>query len=234
MVARTDYDTDPYARHLPSVGGGLDPNLETVVGLRPDLVVAWETAGKAPLRERLEQLGIPVFAIQTQDTADIFANVRRLGHLTGRDAAADSLTHSIRAELAAVGASVAELPRPSVLYVVGTDPPMTPGPQTFIVQLIGIAGGRTAFPDLEALWPQVSMEEIVRRQPDRVLLPAAGAPAAATDALGGPGWRELRAVQCGNIAIVDSELLNRPGPRVGQAARALRDAIHQDPGGCPS
>ena len=230
VVARTDYDTDPYARHLPSVGGGLDPSLETLLGLHPDLVVAWETAGEAQLRERLEALGIPVFAVQTQDTTGVFANVRRLGHLTRQDSAADSLARSIRADLAAVRASVAGRSSPSVLYLIGADPPMTPGPNSFIAQLIGIAGGRMVFPELVSEWPQVSTEEIVRRQPERVIWPVAGSDSQrmrdALRTLAGPGWRELRAVRCGQVAFVEPDLLHRPGPRIALAARELRDAIH--------
>lgn len=233
LVGRTDFDTEPHLAHLPSVGGGLDPSLEALVALRPELVIAWETAGGAPLRHRLEALGIPVFAVQTQDTAAVFANVERLGHLTGRDRAADSLAARIRAGLDSVRASVAGLPRPSVLYVVGTDPAMTAGPRTFVTQLIGVAGGSTIFPDLEQDWPQLSLEEIVRRQPEVVIVPVEEETdtAAALSRLDAPGWRELRAVRCGGVRVVDETLLHRPGPRIAESARVLRRAIHRRPAG---
>lgn len=232
VVGRTDYDREAYVRHLPSVGGGLDPSPEALLALRPDLVIAWETAGGATLRHRLEALGVPVFAVRTQDTADVFANVARLGHLTGRDRAADSLARRIRAGLDSVRASVAGLPRPTVLYVVGTDPAMTAGPGTFVSELIGVAGGRNAFSDVRQEWPQISREEIVRRRPETVILPVdAGIDSAAALArLDAPGWRELGAVRRGEVRVVDGELLNRPGPRIAEAARALRRAIHPGAG----
>ena len=229
LVARTDYDNAPELQHLPSVGGGLDPSLEALLAHRPDLVIAWEAAGGTPLRHRLETLGIPVFGVRTQDTTDVLANVRRLGQLTGRDRAADALAARIRAGLDSVRVSVEGRPRPTVFYAVNLDPPMDAGPNTFIAQLIEVAGGRLAFSDAgtdsRRLSPQLSLEEIIRRQPEVVILPVEGNPEAALAALRGPGWRELEAVQCGRVALVDAELLNRPGPRIAEAARALRDAI---------
>ncbi|CAN5756799.1 ABC transporter substrate-binding protein [soil metagenome] len=227
IVGRTRYDDLPEVAHLPSVGGGLDPSLEALVALQPDLVLAVETAGGSRIRGLLEELGIPVFTIAPQDTSDIFRNLQRLGHLVGRDGAADSIARQVRAELEAVRTSVRGQQQPTVFYVVGIDPPMTAGPQTFITQLIGVAGGRAAFPDVQALWPQISLEEILHRQPDIVLLPVGKDSAASLARLRGePGWRELRAVREGRITTVPADLMNRPGPRIGEAARLLRDALH--------
>jgi iron complex transport system substrate-binding protein len=229
VVGRTRYDTAPGMAHLPSVGGGLDPSVETLLSLQPDLVVSWDKEKGGALRQRLEEMGIPVFAVRTRDTTDVFRNVERLGRLVGRDAAADSLTAAMRADLEAVRASVAGRERPSVLYVVWNDPPMTAGPETFIAQVIGAAGGRTVFPDLEQDWPQVSMEEIVRRQPDVVVVPVGEDRVhSLARVLDAPGWRSLRAVREGRVVEVPTDLMNRPGPHLGEAARAMRDALHPE------
>lgn len=226
IVGRTRYDEAPELAALPSVGGGLDPSLETLVSLRPELVIAWASEKRSAVRYRLEEMGIPVFAVDPQDTADVFRSIHALGALTGRSPAADSLAASIRGELEEVRASVAGRPRPSVFFVVWNDPPMTAGPETFVAQLIGVAGGRTVFPDLRANWPQVSMEEIVRRQPEVVVLPVGEDGALSLERLrDAPGWRDLRAVREGRVATVPADLVSRPGPHVGAAARALRDAI---------
>ncbi|CAN5876639.1 ABC transporter substrate-binding protein [soil metagenome] len=227
VVARTDYDEAPEVAHIPSVGGGLDPSLEALVALQPELVITWREAANPRLRPRLEELGIPVFAVSTEDTSAIFSNIERFGHLTGLDGAADSLARSIRAELEAVRASVAGLPTRSVLYVVGMEPPMIAGPGTFIVQLIGVAGGRTVFPDLRSHWPQLSLEELLRRDPEIVLLSVGewshDAPRRMRTA---PGWQEMPAVREGRVIEVPAALVNRPGPRIGESARLLRDALH--------
>jgi iron complex transport system substrate-binding protein len=226
LVARTRYDTDPALAELPSLGGGLDPSLEALVALRPELVVVFETAGGSPLGRQLERVGVPVFGVAPEDTADAFAIIGQLGDLAGREAAADSLASTLRAELDAVRRSVAGLDTPSVFYVAGLDPLLTPGPHTFVSELIGVAGGRVLFPELTQHWPQGSLEQVVRRQPDVVLVPVGDAEVRLKAILGAPGWRDLRAVREGRVVPLDAELLSRPGPRLGEAARALRAAIH--------
>jgi len=227
LVGRTDFDTGMGIDSLPSVGGGLDPSLETIVSLRPDLVVSWETSGPAPLGDRLRAMGIPVFAVKTEDTTDVFRTVASLGRLTGRGAAADSLARALRGELEAVRRSVAGQPRPSVFYMAWYDPPTTAGRGTFIAQLIDLAGGRSLFPEASALWPNVSLEEMVRRQPDFIVIPDAENGAARVRELRTtPGWRELRALREGRAVLLPAEVVNRPGPRIGEAARRLRDALH--------
>jgi iron complex transport system substrate-binding protein len=224
LVGRTDFDTDPALDSLPSVGIALDPNLEKLASLRPDLVIGWETH-KPQLRERLTGLGIPVFAVKTEDTTDVFRAIRNLGRLAGRAPTADSMATRLRGELESVRASVEGLPRPSVFFVVWNDPPMTAGPGTFVMQLIGVAGGKPVFPEVKELWPTVSMEEIVRRQPDVVVIPVGESGTPRFDARS-PGWRELRAMR--GPVLIPAELVNLPGPGVGETARRLRDALHPE------
>lgn len=227
LVGRTDFDRDSAVIGLPSVGGGLDPSLEALTALRPDLVVSFETERDATLRTRLRELGIPVYGLAAQDTADVFRAARNLGVLAGRGSGADSLAAAIRAELDAVRRSVAGRPAPSVLYVAWVDPPMIAGPTTFISELIRLAGGRPLFEDIRQEWPTVSIEEIVSRRPQVVVIPAGAGAEFSADALrGAPGWRELAASPGTRVAEVPVAVVNRPGPRLGEAARALRDAIH--------
>ena len=229
MAGRTDFDTGPEVAGLPSVGGGLDPSLETLAALRPDLVLSWETSADAALRTRLRELGIPTYSVAANDTADVFRTLANVGTLAGRRREADSAAAAIRAELDAVRRSVAGRPAPTVLYVAWVDPPMTAGPTTFIAELIRTAGGRPLFEDAKQEWPTVSLEEIVSRRPDVVVIPAGeGAQFSVAALRGVPGWRELEAFRAGRAREVPVEVVNRPGPRLGQAARALRDAIHPD------
>jgi ABC-type Fe3+-hydroxamate transport system substrate-binding protein len=225
LVARTDYD-DPALAHLPSVGGGLTPSLEVLASLRPDLVIAWEEAGTARVRPRLEELGIPVFAVQTRDTAAIFANIERFGRLTGLDRQADSVAAHLRAELLAVHASVAGRRAPAVAYMVSLDPPMIAGSELFIGEVIGVAGGRNLFPEVTAGSPQISLEEIVRRRPEIVVLPVGDDPQVVERLRRVAGWRELFADGRTRIVTVPVDILHRPGPAIARAARILREAIH--------
>jgi len=93
--------------------------------------------------------------------------------------------------------------------------------------VIEVAGGRNVFADQAALWPTVSIEEIVRRQPDYVVVPRGEQGMERVEAMKrAPGWRELRALREGRGVMVPAEVVNQPGPRLGEAARAMRDAIH--------
>lgn len=229
LVGRTDFDKGAAVERLPSVGGGLDPSIEKLVALRPDLVLGWETSGRAELRDRLTALGIPVFSVKLEDTTDVFRSTRNLGRLMAVERTADSLAASIRRELDAVRASVAGAARPSVFFVVWNDPPMTAGPRTFVSHVIEVAGGRNVFADQQALWPNVSLEEMVRRQPDFVVVPVGEGGTMRIEALKtAVGWRELRAVREGRIVSVPAQVVNQPGPHLARAARAMRDAIHPE------
>lgn len=227
IVGRTRYDVAPEVASVASVGGGLDPSLEAIVALHPDVVISWENDRRQRTRDKLAALHIPVLSLRTEDTTDAFRVIQRLGALTGRSPAAAALAARVRAEFHAVARSVAGRPSPVVFYVVYNDPPMTASPATFIGQLIELAGGRLAFPERGALWPTVSVEALVQRQPDVIVLPVGEKGVITLEKLRStPGWRDLAAVRDGRVATVPSNLVNRPGPRLGDAARTLRDAIH--------
>lgn len=235
VVARTRYDLEPELAHLPSVGGGLDPSLESLVAVGPDLVLAFETASESRVRPRIEAVGIPVFAIQTEDTADIYRNITNLGRLVGRDSAAAALLASIRGELADIRATVPPGRRPRVVYVASIDPPIVAGRGTYLGELIGLAGGDLVPEEVGGggYWPQISLETLVHEQPDVVVLPVGSDPTSTVERLRGePGWRELRAVREGRIAPVPTDLMSRPGPRIPEIARLLREAFERH-GGAP-
>lgn len=231
LVARTDYD-EGVVEYLPSVGGGLTPSLELIASVEPDLVVVWEEAAGARIRPRLEALGIPVFAAQTRDTADIFANIERLGALAGMQASADSLAAWVRSEFDAVRASVVGLRAPRVLYLVGVDPAMVAGPNLFVGEALSVAGAENVFPDVDEASPQMSVEEIVRRRPEIVLLPVSGpGDASIAQLIATPGWAELYASGETRFEALPADLLQRPGPGIAAAAWLLRDVTHPESAG---
>lgn len=227
LVARTRFDVAPEVQQLPLVGGSVDPSIEMIVSLKPDLVVSWESDKRQAFGERLATIGIPVFMLRTQDTSDVFHGLASLGTLTGHDADAARVSKALRAQLAAVRTSVESLPVPRIMYVVFNDPPMTAGPNTFIGQLISLAGGRSIFEDATSNWPNVPMEEIVRRDPDIVIVPVGEFKAQALTRLRVmQGWRNLRAIREGRVVAVPANLLSRPSPNIGLAAEVLRSAMH--------
>jgi iron complex transport system substrate-binding protein len=229
IVGRTRYDVAHEVDSVPSVGGGLDPSVEAIVALHPDVVIGWSDDKRRTTRIRLAALGVPVFSLRTKDTADVFRGISNLGKMLGRDSAATALSASIHTALDDVRRAVAGRPQRNVMFVIYPDPPMTAGPGTFIDQLIGVAGGHSVFADLRDAWPTVSMEEIVRRQPDLLIVPQGEFKANAIEQFRKRhGWRSLPAVRNGTIATVSANLTQRPGANIGEAARALQAAIHPE------
>ena len=228
IVGRTRYDTAPEVAALPSVGGGVDASVEAIVNMRPDLVIAWRSDSRGSTRERLVSVGIPVFVLKTEDTTDIFRGIASMGRLTGRDSAALAVATSVRRGLDDVRRAAAGRPTPKVFYLVYNDPPMTAGPRTFIAQLLSLAGAKSIFTDSSQLWPNVAMEEILRRDPDLLVVPA-GAGVNSLDRLRQQsGWRDLRAVREGRVITVPADIVNRPSPIIARSARLLLEAIHPE------
>lgn len=234
LVARTDYDDHPAVDTLPSVGGGLTPSVEWLAARHPDLVVAWPDAPSRSLVARLEALRIPVYAAPSETIEEGLETARDLGTLLARDSAAEAAVAEVTAGLDSVSGAVADRPRPDVLFLIGLDPLMAAGPGTFVDQLVGRAGGRNVLADMGILWPHLSLEEVVRRAPGIVVVGSAGA----TDPLAAlrerPGWRDVPAVRRGRVHAVDPNLMNRPGPRMDEAAAALARLIHGAVPGLPA
>lgn len=237
LIARTRYDEDARLAHLASLGDALTPSVEWIAAERPDLVIAWPDAQSRDVVQRLIELGVPVYGSRVETLGDIDRAIRHLGRLLALETRADSISRAIRAEHDRVRAAVAGRDRPGVLYLIGLEPVMAAGPGTFVHELIDIAGGRNIFADVQALWPRVSLEEIVRRDP-AVIVMASGDLAAgdlARRLAARAGWRNVTAVRTGRVYRVDPSVFNRPGPSVGEAAAELGRLLHPDVavGGAP-
>jgi iron complex transport system substrate-binding protein len=231
LIARTQYDTDVRLDRLPSTGNALMPSLEWITSLQPQLVIAWRDQPSRSVVERISALGIPVYAARTESIADALRATRKVGTLIGLSSAADSLARAIEAELTRVRTAVQDAPRVRVAYILSIDPPMIAGPATFIGELLQIAGGENVFGDVQALWPQVNIEELIRRAPDALVIAHdPGGPPPLERLREMPGWRELPAVRSGRVLIAKPDLYNRPGATIPLAARALGRFLHPDSG----
>jgi len=221
LIARTDYDVDPRIAGLPSVGGGLTPSIEWLTAQHPDLVVSWPDNGSRSLVAKLASVGIAVYAASTESIADALRTIHNIGVLLDATPSADSLAQSIKTSLDSTRRAVANLEPVRVAYVLAIDPPTIAGPHTFIDELIGIAGGSNVFGDVAQSWPQVNLEELVRRDPDVIVLAreSAADPQAVLERL--PGWRDLRAVRAHHVFRVSPDYFNRSGPLMPRAAREL-------------
>lgn len=226
VVARTDFcDHPPAARALPSVGNGIRPAVEPILAFRPDLIVLFAGPDNAATTDRLRQLAAPVFAVRHNTVEDLIRNIRRLGALTGRAEAADSLVRALHAGLDSVARAAAG-PPVRVYYDLWGDPPHTIGRGSYLNALIRIGGGRNVFEDLEAPSPQINVEAVLAADPDVILVPGGRSGTDPAEALRKrPGWRAIPAVREGRVGAVNPDLVHRLGPRLPEAARALADAI---------
>lgn len=226
LVARTRFDRTPELARLPSLGEALQPNLEALARLRPDLVLVWWNVGQRPMAERVEVLDVPVYRADVQTLDDLRRHFRNLGVLLGHRDRAERLVDSLDAELDRLGRAVAGREPVEVYYSVWHDPPQTVGAGSFIDEVIQRAGGINVFRAAAGSWPRVSLEEIVRRDPDALVLSRHEGGPGDPAWLRGPGWRDLSAVRRGRYLVVDGDLFNRPGPRVAEAAWRLARFLH--------
>jgi ABC-type Fe3+-hydroxamate transport system substrate-binding protein len=223
LVGRTHWDLySDSARALPDVGDGIRPNVEAVLATRPDLVFLYASQENRDAARALRRAGVNVVAVKI-DRIDVFRRVTELaGRLTRREDRARAVVDSVSATLERVRQATAPLPRPTVLFHVWENPLLTIGRGSFYSELVTIAGGRNVFGDLADPSPPVAFEEVVRRDPDVVLV----SPATARALRASPKWQALPAVREGRILEMDTVLVARPSVRLGEAAVSFARLLH--------
>ena len=225
LVATDIFSNHPKAvtDRLPKVGSGYQPDLEAIVALKPDLVLADESTGSR-LTEKLAAAGLTVYGGTAQTYNEVFEKIAVLGKLTNHETGALNLITRMRTELNILQASVANLPKVSTYYEI--DPtPYSVGPNSFIGALLSRAGGQTIVPAALGDFPKLDPELIVRANP-QVMVGLTLAEAA-----GRPGWAGLQAVQRGKVfqpTPEENDAISRPGPRLPDALRALIRLLHPE------
>ena len=225
LVGIDTYSNFPKAEteKLPKVGSGFQPNIEAILTLKPDLMLADESSSSR-LTEKLVAAGLTVYSGTAQTYSEVFQKVSTLGLLTNHEAGATRLITKMRTELNTLGASVQGLPKVSAYYEI--DPtPYTVGPNSFIGVLMSKAGGQNVIPVGLGDFPKVSPELIVQQNPQVMI------GLTADDARKRPGWAGLSAVKSGRVfrpSAEESDALSRPGPRLPVALRALIRFLHPE------
>lgn len=206
-------------------------SVETVVSLRPDLVFALGES-QIPVIEALERAGIPVFALDSERLESVYAAIEMAGLLTGHSAEADEVVAAMKKRVAAVTAKVEAIPeaeRPLVFYEVWNEPLMTAGPQSFIGELIELAGGRNIIEEASEQYPEISSEIVIQRDPAVILGPdSRGDEFTVEQILARPGWEKIRAVRENRIYLLDGDIVSRPGPRLVDALEEIAVALYPD------
>jgi len=225
VVAISDYTKYPAAALTkPSVGDLIKPSIEIILSLHPDLVIGMQPKGPMEVTDQLERVGIPIFLVSPHGLAGILHSVETIGIALNRTQQADVLVRSLQQRIEAVKDRTKGLPAPRVFMPVWYDPITTIGKNAFITEIIAAAGGRSVTDDLPAEWPQISMEVVLERAPDAMLL-VRGGKTTLKVLENRPGWSSMTAIKEHRAYYVDDRI-NLASPVAIDALEDLAKQFH--------
>ncbi len=218
-------DYPAQARSKPKIGSS-SPNLEAILGLKPDLIVANKDFIRPDAMAKLEQLKIPVFILAPRTIEDILGHISTVGRLVGHDREARAVVQGLRERLSDLRSRMGAARPVWVFYVVNTDPLISVGSGSFIHQMLELAGGENIVGHTAIPYPKVLLEEVLQRDPEVLLFPVgAGEGVPEAEQQRWRKWTTLSAVAHNRLHQVKAELVNRPGPRVVDGIESLAKAI---------
>jgi iron complex transport system substrate-binding protein len=204
------------------MGGGIDPNIESIVALKPDLVLM---AGSARGGERLKSLGLTVLTLEPKNYADIQIALGVVGKALGVPAKdSDRVWRDINAQVEEISKSVPRYAKAQRVYFEVSPVPFGAGDGSFIGETLHRLGVKNILPAAMGIFPQVSPEFVVRAQPDIIMVGDSNL----SEMQARPGWTNLSAMRTGRVCIFtpkESDVLVRPGPRMVEAARLMSQCL---------
>lgn len=229
VVGVTDYcDYPAEAQTRQKIGGMINPNLERLAALHPDLVLITKEGNRRDTLDAVEHLKIPIFAIETARLEDISRMFRDVGRAIGEAAAGANLAAALDQRVNRAHASIAGHPLKRVLMVVWLQPMVTVGHGTFLSDVLDRAGAISIADGESQPWPKLSVEEIVRSDPEYIVVTRSpGFAPTREELLRLPGWKELTAVKQDRIVNLP-DAAQRPGPRIGEMVEVLAHALHPE------
>ncbi len=232
IVGVSEYGDYPEAAKTKTkVGGLVNPSIEKIVDLDPDLVL---TNGSVEyLMPQLDSLGITYIVLYPNDVDGILKNIELVGKVTGADKKAKEVIRDMQDRILQITTKVKDAPRVKVFYTFATtdlNNPWTAGPGSFVDSLITMAGGENIAAKAMAPWIQFSIEEVIAADPDVIIVDAAMGSAVTpiAELKKHPVWRKIAAVKQGRTYPIDGDLVNRPGPRIVQGLEEMAKIIHPE------
>jgi iron complex transport system substrate-binding protein len=227
VVGASEFSDYPQqAGAIPRIGGAGGLDLEAIAALQPDLVIAWDSGNPASQVERLRALGLPVFHSEPRNLQDIPRTLRRLAQLAGTATAAQPVIDAYARHLQSLHERYAGRTPVRVFYQVWERPLMTINGAHMISDVLHLCGGENIFADQPVLSPQVSIEAVLARDPEAIIIAADRAAAAAPGAAW-RRWAQLQAVRNAHVYTVQRELLVRQTPRILDGAERLCELLEQ-------
>lgn len=221
LVGAVDYSDYPdAAKRLPSVGAYSSPDLEAIVALKPDLVVAWQSGNPAATLDKLKALGLTLYRAEAGRLDDIPDSIEKLGRLAGSEATAIPTADRLRQRLTQLKARHGARPQVAVFYQIWHQPLLTIGGGQVISDAIRLCGGRNVFADLAGKSPAVNIEAVLAANPEVIVASGMG--------LGTPiglddwrRWTRLTASRRNNLFFIHPDLLQRATPRLLEGVEQL-------------
>jgi cobalamin transport system substrate-binding protein len=230
LVGDTNYCDYPQdAQKKTKVGGAINPNLEEIAALRPDLVLMTKSLNRLATVHALENLGIPTYATDPHTVEEIISSTKRLADVLGAPDAGTTLGLALERQLNELKQRLAPFTPRRVLFIVWAEPLISIGRDTFIADALHWAGAVSIVESGQG-WPQVNLEEVVKLQPEYLVVATGHGESGAQGIemfFNLPGWRLLEAVRNRRIAVI-SDAVNRPAPRIISAIEELARQLHPE------
>ncbi len=222
-------DYPPAARKLPKIGSYITPDLERIVALRPDLCLAIKDGNPRQVVDRLQTLGIPVYVVDPRNLPGVIATLKTIGHLLGAGVKADALAAALSRRYQRIKDLAARVRhRPRVFFQIGLSPIVSAGSHTFLDELITTAGGLNLAAG-QTPYPRFSREQVLALQPEVIIITSMARGGAFEQVKAGwERWQNLPAARNHRIFLVDSDLVDRPSPRLLNGLELLFRLIHPE------
>jgi len=228
LVGNTTYcDYPEQAKSVQKVGDTLQPNIERILALRPNLIFISTSSQLEAFAQQLNAHGIPVYVSDPHDLEGVFRSIYNLGLLLDRQQQAEELLNKLRNRTAVVEKAVSSDKSVRVFYQLSAEPLYTAGRDAFVTDLIKRSGGSSVTADVPEAWPRFSEESAVAARPEAIILPTGGSMGAANSDVAA-GLKKAPAVLNGRVIKIDGDLLVRPGPRAVDGLEKLAQALHPD------
>ncbi|MGH9730892.1 MAG: ABC transporter substrate-binding protein [Candidatus Acidiferrales bacterium] len=231
LVGVSNYsDYPPEAKSMPRIGMPMNPNLEAIVAAHPDIVLITTEGNRRETADELARLGIAVYATNPHSVESMLESIEHIGGVIGARVRAESVVANLRQRLDALKSKLASVPVARLFFVVGENPLISLGEHTFIADALRYAGAQSVV-HAKQDWPQISLEEVVRLNPDYIVFASSGFGGEDSTAKqlaelrSEAGWRELAAVREGRVVVVSDEI-DLPAPGLIDAIEKLARQLH--------
>ncbi len=225
LVGRTHWDVyPPEAIKVPDLGSGIRPNVEAVLGAKPDLVILYASNDNKSAASAFRAAGVNTLSLKIDHIADFYHASKTIARLLGDSTRGLIVADSVEKTLRRVRSETLSLPKPTVFWHIWDAPLITIGRGSYMNELVEIAGGINVYGDMDETSPTVSIEDVIKRNPRFIITGPEGKTKISAD----PRLAQLSAVKEGRVLVADTAIVGRPSVRLGEAAVLLAKLFHPD------